>query len=416
MEQCGVRLGDRRSARFQVIMMGVIALSCPGFFNGLIGQGGTGTKDPSIANDANAVLYLALAISGGFGGLLHGLLGIAAGGILGVGAGLFWTSQGSIVLLYSLPSNRGSYLSMFWIIFQLGGMLGGLMSFIMNYKNTSGDVDLITYILYAVSMLMGAALAFLFILPPELVVRDDDSLASSDMENVSVKCIDMKSALRMLRELLTSYRVGLMLPLFFCSGLGYTYHFNAINGGLFNIRTRGLNSACYWISEMYGSHVIGRYYLNSKVQNVDLEKNERKTVQTAAYKALRVTSSVVLIAWSAAYLVQTRFEGGWDKSHPVSPIDYLDFERSIIPFSVLIALGFADAFLQTFISWQAAACVSDNKSLLPSIVGILKALSSCGSASAWCIPSNGNRLIYIPVSSTVDNFRTSPSSYIKTWY
>lgn len=54
---------------------------------------------------------------------------IFAGALLGVCAALLWTAQGTIMLSYPLESEKGKFFAWFWAIFNLGGVLGSLVSF-----------------------------------------------------------------------------------------------------------------------------------------------------------------------------------------------------------------------------------------------------------------------------------------------
>lgn len=47
-----------------------------------------------------------------------------------------------------------------------------------------------------------------------------------------------------------------MLPLFFCANVFYSYQQNDVNGMNFNIRTRSLNGALYWMAQMAGGLLI----------------------------------------------------------------------------------------------------------------------------------------------------------------
>jgi hypothetical protein len=60
---------------------------------------------------------------------------IAAGVILGVSAGLLWTAQGSIMLAYPTEGQKGVYISVFWAIFNLGGVVGAAVSLGQNFHS-----------------------------------------------------------------------------------------------------------------------------------------------------------------------------------------------------------------------------------------------------------------------------------------
>jgi MFS family permease len=53
---------------------------------------------------------------------------IAAGAILGICAGLLWTAQGSIMMAYPTEAQKGRFISIFWAIFNLGGVVGAAVA------------------------------------------------------------------------------------------------------------------------------------------------------------------------------------------------------------------------------------------------------------------------------------------------
>ncbi|TVU03399.1 hypothetical protein EJB05_51063, partial [Eragrostis curvula] len=185
----------------QVSLVGLICFCCPGMFNALSGLGGGGQLDPTTADNANTALYACFAVFGVLGGGVHNLLGprwtlligaltyrlyaasflyynhrrsqafpVAAGALLGVGAGLLWAAQGAIMTSYPPPNRRGTYISLFWCLFNLGGVLGGLLPFGLNYNRGSdaASVNDGTYIAFMAFMLVGAALTLL-VLPPRRI-------------------------------------------------------------------------------------------------------------------------------------------------------------------------------------------------------------------------------------------------------
>lgn len=52
---------------------------------------------------------------------------IFAGALLGACAGVLWAAQGTIMLSYPPERSKGRYIAWFWIIFNLGGVIGGLV-------------------------------------------------------------------------------------------------------------------------------------------------------------------------------------------------------------------------------------------------------------------------------------------------
>lgn len=142
----------------QLLIVSLVCFLCPGMFNALSGMGGGGQVNPQAANDANTALYSTFAVVGFFAGTFTNKLGIKvalsfgglgyciyvasflcyshtqnngfvifAGALLGVCAGLLWTAQGAIMMSYPPEGSKGRYISWFWMIFNLGAVIGSLV-------------------------------------------------------------------------------------------------------------------------------------------------------------------------------------------------------------------------------------------------------------------------------------------------
>ncbi|KNC85950.1 hypothetical protein SARC_01896 [Sphaeroforma arctica JP610] len=130
-------------------------------FNALQGLGKAGGDDETIGAAMNAILYACFTLTGLFSGSLFNLLGnkilmafggstyamyaiavylwghddsfaplgLTTAGLLGVGAGCLWTAQGVMTLTYSTKEKKGLFTAIFWAIFNLGGVFGGLLTF-----------------------------------------------------------------------------------------------------------------------------------------------------------------------------------------------------------------------------------------------------------------------------------------------
>lgn len=53
---------------------------------------------------------------------------IFSGVFLGLCAGLLWTAQGTIMISYPNEAQKGRYFAWFWAIFNMGAVLGSLVS------------------------------------------------------------------------------------------------------------------------------------------------------------------------------------------------------------------------------------------------------------------------------------------------
>ncbi|EFQ30983.1 hypothetical protein CGRA01v4_08582 [Colletotrichum graminicola] len=89
---------------------------------------------------------------------------------------------------------------------------------------------------------------------------------------------------------LCNRRVVCMLPLFFCASVFYPYQQNSINGMKFNIRTRSLNGALYWIAHMFGGLLISLL--------LDLSMLERPGPSRFGWVLLFVTD---MASWDGGY-------------------------------------------------------------------------------------------------------------------
>jgi MFS family permease len=130
-------------------------------FNALNGLGGAGqlSKNASASDASNSALHAAFAVVDFFAGTVTNALGIRialsfgglgycvyvssylcynhtqnigyivfAGLLLGCCAGILWSAQGAIMMSYPPEKLKGRFISWFWIIFNLGAVIGSLVS------------------------------------------------------------------------------------------------------------------------------------------------------------------------------------------------------------------------------------------------------------------------------------------------
>jgi hypothetical protein len=147
------------SPQVQLVIVALVCFLCPGMFNALSGIGGGGNVDKKPADDANMALYSTFAVVGFFAGTFTNVIGIKfalsfgglgysiyvasflsyshnknygftvfAGTFLGFCAGILWCAQGAIMMSYPPEKSKGKYISWFWMIFNLGAVIGSLVS------------------------------------------------------------------------------------------------------------------------------------------------------------------------------------------------------------------------------------------------------------------------------------------------
>lgn len=362
-------------------------------FNALSGMGGGGQVDPTAANNANTALYTSFAIFGVLGGGIYNILGphltlfagcstyviyagsflyynhyhhqafaIVAGAILGIGAGLLWAAQGAIMTSYPPVNRKGTYISLFWSIFNMGGVIGGLIPFILNYRRSeAASVNDATYIGFMCFMSAGTVLS-LTILPPNKVVRDDGTKCTKILySNVSTEALEIL-------KLFLNWKMLLIVPAAWSSNFFYTYQFNNVNGVLFNLRTRGLNSVVYWAAQMLGSVGIG--YL------MDFSFKSRRIRGFVGIGVVAVLSSAI---WGGGLANQLRYS----KNNLPDKLDFKDSGSAFAgPFVLYFCFGLLDAMFQSMVYWLIGA-LADDSEILSRYAGFYKGIQSAGAAVAW---------------------------------
>ena len=142
------------------------------------------------------------------------------------------------------------------------------------------------------------------LLHPDKVIRDDGS---------RVTLMKYSNAYTEAWEILKLFKNGYMLLLFpacWASNFFITYQFNNVNGILFNVRTRGLNNALYWMAQIVGSTGIG-YVLDFSC------KSRRKR----GFLGLSIVALLGTAIWGGGLANQLRYSS--DK-----PLKELDFKNS----------------------------------------------------------------------------------------
>ncbi|KAI8582091.1 hypothetical protein K450DRAFT_228981, partial [Umbelopsis ramanniana AG] len=377
----------------QIIILGFVAFCSPGMFNSLsgLGAGGRMGSDVALVDSANAALYACFAIVGFFAGsvvntfgpkytLMVSTLGyiiysaslwvydvkensgfvIAAGAILGCCAGVFWTAQGAIMMAYPGEQEKGRFVSIFWTIFNLGGVLGSLIPLGMNLTNGGhGGVSTATYTVFVVIMGVGTVLCVL-IAPPSKVVRKDGSTVEVHA-NLGWK-EELKGVLRVVSE----WRILALIPAFLASNWFYAYQFG-LNAIYFDIQTRALNGVVYWAAQILASIMLG-FLLDYK----GLPRRTRGLL------GLGVTAAVSMAVWAGGLAFQLTFDRSFS-----TPINW-NTPGFGGPFFLYLMYGFTDALYQSYLYWLMGA-MSNDSNTLARYAGFYKAVQSAGGAISFGI-------------------------------
>ncbi|ORX90816.1 hypothetical protein K493DRAFT_304585 [Basidiobolus meristosporus CBS 931.73] len=156
------------------------------------------------------------------------------------------------------------------------------------------------------------------------------------------------------------------------------YQFGAVNGVLFNLRTRSLNNALYWGSQMLGAYGLGAFL-----------DNPRFGRRARAVYGLAIVGAIFSATWAGGLALQLQYTR---EDHP-SNIDFIDHPSEFWPkFILYIFYGMCDAMLQTYAYWVMGA-LSNDSSVLARYAGYYKGIQSAGAAIAWRIDAVGTAFL-----------------------
>lgn len=253
----------------------------------------------------------------------------------------------------------------------MGGVIGGLIPFIMNYNREDAvSVNDGTYIGFMVFMTIGTVLT-LAILHPSKVIRNDGSRCTNiTYSNVMTESVEIA-------KLFTNWKMLLILPAAWASNFFYSYQFNNVNGALFTLRTRGLNNVFYWGAQMIGSVMVG--YI------MDFSFKSRKKRGLVGISVVAVLSTAI---WIGGVFNQRGYNHHDVKSKTVKILDFKNSGSDFAgPFVLYFSYGLLDAMFQSMVYWVIGGLAHDS-AILSRYVGFYKGVQSAGGAVAWQIDTH----------------------------
>ncbi|TIC69757.1 hypothetical protein E3Q01_00319 [Wallemia mellicola] len=282
----------------------------------------------------------------------------------GISAGLFWSSEGSVFVIYPAPEERGKYLSAWAIITDrfLGPALGGAINLGINAKRIQGgSVDSNTYIVFAVLMCVGCGIAFL--LPsPEKVERKDGSKVKV------APPVPVWDAIKAYWRSLTEKRILLLLPLFFFSFFYYAY-MSAYLTRTFNVRSRAFSSL---VSPMGG--VLSSYLASLVLDSKRLKVRTKSTFLFFVLLFLQIGLWVWLLVIHYVY------------NNEYSHLDWSHNKFAI--FYIPNILFFFNSYTGQSLFYWTVSNFSTELNELTRYVSIIRSIESMGQSLSWILTSN----------------------------
>ncbi|KAI5862033.1 MFS general substrate transporter [Durotheca rogersii] len=191
-----------RGVFFNATIVGIAAFAAPGLWNAMNSVGAGGQQTPYLVMAGNAILFAVMTFTCLTGSMMANRFGLRNSLVVGtvgfviysaalytnnrygnewfiylgsaacgLSAGIFWATEGAIMLSYPEAEKRGRYLA-YWLSYRnSGAILGGIINLAFNYQGrATGKLDWRTYIVFVVLQCLGPAASFL-LTPPEKVVR-----------------------------------------------------------------------------------------------------------------------------------------------------------------------------------------------------------------------------------------------------
>lgn len=277
------------------------------------------------------------------------------------------------MLSYPSESERGRAIALFWVIFNLGGAVGGFMSFGLNFRSKAGSVGDSTYIAFIIVMSFGWLLT-IFTAPPSRITRSDNTLVQS--HTPTKRDLGFKAQLEAAMKAYGNWKILVLIPMFFCANIPYSYQQNIVNGATFTIRSRSLNSALYWLAQVLGGLGIG--FL------LDLSS-------LPSFRGTRITvrrGTRAKIGWALTVVMTFVIYGGglkfqrWADGRVKGTLDFSDKKDFVGPCLLYIFYGMYDAVFQSLCYWTMGA-LSNDPATIARYVALYKTFQATGGAMAW---------------------------------
>jgi hypothetical protein len=402
------------SAASQNFVAGIgIAFSAGVFVSlNLLGAGGGKPESAHVIQSANAILSSVWFLSACVGGTYLTLLGpavtmcfgictyavyvgslwyyeatgrqafpLAAGAVVGVGAGAVFITSGYIQVAYSSDGNKGKFIAIQNTLQATGSIACSILPVILNRDNVSrSGVPVPVYITYITVMLAAAALA-LFALRRPNEVTCDTGAAISDLNEKRGRLQELAENLAVFKE----WKLLCLLPAFLPAG-SFLIYLGSVNAFQNTLRARSLLSFIALVVQIPFGHVL----------HVILDRpawpRRKRGLAGLAFVGLPLS-----VAW-VWEIIRTR---GFDRAAPpVKPVDWSDSEYG--PIMVLFVLNWTASVLwQYLVPWFIGALGLPPEKL-SHYMGVQRGFLAAG--EAICFGVDAARIPYVAFSGAVFAF------------
>ncbi|KAK5945740.1 hypothetical protein PMZ80_002948 [Knufia obscura] len=383
-----------RTTFFNLSILSACAFIAPGLWAAMNGLGGAGAADPYYVNAANSIIFCLQVVICIFGSsiiakigipwaLVIGMIGqpiysasiycnvrynnrwfiMVACVLNGITSGIFWLTEGAIVLAYPEKHRRGKYLA-YWLASRIiGQMVGGSVTLGVNVGgDTQGHISVQTYLIFISIQALGPFIARL-LSPPAKVQRSD-----STKVNLSLPT-SLKSELHAMYRILTRREVLLLTPMMFQSVFSEAF-FSTYNATYFTVRSRALASLVASAGVIVCNFTLG-FFLDSR----------RLSVNTRAIAAFIFIYAFEASLYIYAMVITKRYEGR--SVAPVFDWGTPGFGQAVCVY-IFMLVGFN--LMYDYLYWLVGTINKSGGEIIR-LSAIIRGIESCGQAISYGINS-----------------------------
>ncbi|KAJ5081462.1 hypothetical protein NUU61_009726 [Penicillium alfredii] len=383
-----------RSTFFNISVVSLCAFIAPGLWAAMNGLGGAGAADPTYINAANAVIFCLQVLVCVFGSAMiskiglkwtfvSGMLGfpvyassvycnikfdnkwylMLACVIQGATSGLFWLTEGAIVLAYPEKHRRGKYIA-YWLASRIvGQMIGGAVTLGVNaQRKERGHISVETYLIFIAIQAVGPFIAALLSSPGK-VQRSDRTRVVVNLP--ASLCTELKA----MGKLLTRKEVLFLTPMMFQSVFSEAF-FSTYNATYFTVRARALASLVASTGVILANFCLG-FFLDWK----------RPSVNRRAILAFILIYAFELSLYIYAMVATKEYE-----NRSINPtFDWTDagFGRAVCVY-ILMLVGFN--LMYDYLYWLVGT-INKTGGEVVRLSAIIRGIESCGQAISYGINS-----------------------------
>ena len=330
---------------------------------------------------------------------------IVGGCILGIGAALLWTAQGRLILQYSDGSDGGTLFSIFWALFNMSALVGGLLTFVYFGANETdddssdkdeGQGSATLYVIFLGFVLSGAFFTRFIVAPNDLERPADskqrpflDPLVAEkplhhDIEQQKERHVSSEiSGKNWVAEFIATIalfkteRMLLLATLFYYTGYNQPYQLNTFGNRFFTAQTLGLEMIIFYAAEIVGGLYIGQF--------LDKSSSSKELQRKAAKTCLLVFVVVTSVSFVLAFYLESKC--AWKDENCVDKISY-DSVDVILPTITYALWGFSDSQIQTYSYWLMGVLYETGDDQARA-VGFYKMIQSAGwMVGFWFVPND----------------------------